>query len=141
ELMARWTTLSAFIGWCRNHYDGYHKAYQEPYAYSDPCQSACRKYIEIRYKLLQLFYDLLYECTQTGLPICRPMFLTDRQDPNVYQPAQLNTQFMVGANLLIAPVTTRGSVNRSVYLPAHSQWYAYADAQAPLLPPNAGGQS
>ena len=44
---------------------------QEPYAYRDPCQSACRKYIEIRYKLLQRFYDLLYQCTQTGLPICR----------------------------------------------------------------------
>ncbi len=30
ELLTRWTTLSAFIGWFRNHYDGYHKAYQEP---------------------------------------------------------------------------------------------------------------
>jgi alpha-glucosidase len=39
ELMARWTALSAFIGWCRNHYDGYNKAYQEPYAYPDPCQA------------------------------------------------------------------------------------------------------
>ncbi len=33
ELMARWTTMSAFFGWCRNHYDGYNKQYQEPYAY------------------------------------------------------------------------------------------------------------
>jgi alpha-glucosidase len=90
---------------------------------------------------LQYFYDALYECTQNGLPICRPLFLTDRSDPNVYQPAQMNTQFMVGPNLLIAPVTTAGSVNRSVYLPNGSQWYAYADAQAPLLAPNAGGQS
>jgi alpha-glucosidase len=141
ELLTRWTTLSAFFGWFRNHYDGYNKQFQEPFAYPDPYQSACRKYIEIRYKLLQYFYDALYECTQNGLPICRPLFLTDRSDPNVYQPAQMNTQFMVGPNLLIAPVTTAGSVNRSVYLPNGSQWYAYADAQAPLLAPNAGGQS
>jgi alpha-glucosidase len=141
ELMARWTTLSAFIGWCRNHYDGYNKAYQEPYAYSDPCQSACRKYIEIRYKLLQLFYDLLYQCTQTGLPICRAMFLTDRQDPNVYQPQVLNTQFMVGNDLLIAPIVQHHSVNRDVYLPAGSDWFAYQDAQSPLPASNAGGQS
>jgi alpha-glucosidase len=141
ELLTRWTTLSAFFGWFRNHYDGYNKQFQEPFAYPDPYQAACRKYIEIRYKLLQYFYDALYECTQNGLPICRPLFLTDRSDANVYQPAQLNTQFMVGANLLIAPVTTPGSVNRSVYLPKGSQWYAYADAQVPLLAPNAGGQS
>ena len=141
ELMARWTTLSAFIGWCRNHYDGYNKAYQEPYAYPDPCQSACRKYIEIRYKLLQLFYDLLYQCTQTGLPICRPMFLTDRQDPNVYQPQVLNTQFMVGNDLLVAPIIQHHSVNRDVYLPAGSDWFAYQDAQSPLPNRNAGGQS
>jgi alpha-glucosidase len=141
ELMARWTTLSAFIGWCRNHYDGYDKPYQEPYAYSDPCQSACRKYIEIRYKLLQLFYDLLYQCAQTGLPICRPMFLADRQDPNVYQPHVLNTQFMVGNDLLIAPIVQRHRVNRDVYLPAGSDWFAYQDAQFPLPAKSAGGQS
>ena len=137
ELLTRWTTLSAFIGWFRNHYDGYNKQYQEPFAYADPYQSACRKYIEIRYKLLQLFYDSLYQCTQTGLPICRPLFLTDRNDPKVYE--HLNDQFMVGANLLIAPVVTRGSVNREVYLPAGSDWYAYMDAQAPLIGPNTGG--
>jgi len=139
ELLTRWTTLSAFIGWFRNHYDGYNKQFQEPYAYPDPYQSTCRKYIEIRYKLLQLFYDALYECTQNGLPICRPLFLTDRSDPNVYQPVNLNSQFMVGANLLIAPVVIPGSVNRDVYLPAGSNWYAYMDAQAPLIGPNPGG--
>jgi alpha-glucosidase len=139
ELLTRWTTLSAFIGWFRNHYDGYNKQYQKPFAYQDPYQSACRKYIEIRYKLLQLFYDLLYECTQTGLPICRPLFLTDREDTAVY--GHLNDQFMVGNDLLIAPVITRGSTGREVYLPKGSDWYAYADEQAPLPAPNTGPQS
>jgi alpha-glucosidase len=141
ELMARWTTLSAFIGWCRNHYNGYTKEFQEPYAYPDPCQSACRKYIEIRYKLLQLFYDLLYQCTLTGLPICRPLFLTDRSDMNVYGSKHLNDQFMVGDDLLIAPIIQRFSVNRDVYLPAGSDWYPYQDAKEPLPSPNTGGQS
>src|SRR5271166_1378107 len=139
ELMARWTTMSAFFGWCRNHYDGYNKQYQEPYAYGGLCQAACQKYINIRYKLLQLFYDLLYQCTQTGLPICRPLFLTDRDDMNVYQ--HLNDQFMVGNDLLIAPVIQHGSVNRYVYLPAGSSWFAYQDEQAPLPGANTGGQS
>ena len=139
ELMARWTTLSAFIGWCRNHYDGYSKQYQEPYAYGGDCQYACQKYIRIRYKLLQLFYDLLWECTQSGLPICRPLFVTDRADPAVYQ--HLNDQFMLGNDILIAPILTQGNWNRQVYLPAGSAWYVYQDEQAPVANPNAGGNS
>jgi alpha-glucosidase len=140
ELMIRWTTMSAFFGWFRNHYDGYSKQFQEPYAYPDPTVAAsCRKYIEIRYKLLQLFYDALYESTQTGIPICRPLFLTDRGDPNVYLEPQIDDQFMVGQNLLIAPVIQHGAQGRTVYLPAGSSWYAYTDNQAPLAGPSAGG--
>jgi len=92
ELLTRWTTLSAFLGWFRNHYDGYNKAFQEPYAYGQDVSSACQKYIQIRYKLLQYFYDTLYEANATGMPICRPLFLTDRSDLNTYG---ITDQFMV----------------------------------------------
>ncbi len=138
ELLTRWTTLSAFIGWFRNHYDGYNKAFQEPYAYGEPVSSNCRNYIEIRYKLLQYFYDALYECTTTGLPICRPLFLTDRSDPLVYQ--HLDDQFMVGNDILVAPVVNPRQTYRDVYLPAGSDWFAYTDNKAPLQGPSRGGQ-
>jgi alpha-glucosidase len=147
ELLTRWTTLSAFIGWFRNHYDAYNKAFQEPYAYGEPVASNCRNYIEIRYKLLQYFYDALYECTTTGLPICRPLFLTDRSDPMVYQHLndpnddQFNNQFMVGHDILVAPVVTPVTYNRDVYLPAGSSWFAYTDNKMPLQGPSPGGQS
>ncbi|MGC3990288.1 MAG: glycoside hydrolase family 31 protein [Chthoniobacteraceae bacterium] len=144
ELLTRWTTLSAFIGWFRNHYDGYNKQFQEPYAYgglNSGVLPACKKYIEIRYKLLQYFYDAMYECTQTGLPICRPLFLTDRGDANVYNEQNATTQFMVGHDLLIAPVVQQSTYSRNVYLPAGSNWFAYQDLQAPLIGPNTGGST
>src|SRR6478735_1103572 len=69
------------------------KAFQEPYAYQfvdldtvEPVESrrfypmvlpVCRRYVERRYRLLQLFYDALLENTLTGIPICRSMILTD----------------------------------------------------------------
>ncbi len=138
NLLARWMTMGAFLPWYRNHYDGYTKAYQEPYNYSQyPHENntydtrvlpACKKYIEIRYQLLQLFYDAMYECTQTGMPICRAMFLNDPQDQNLYPPTDVHDvlvtpynssqqyqydttptyrdrdQFFVGHDLLVAPV-------------------------------------
>lgn len=138
ELLTRWTTLSAFLGWFRNHYDGYNKSFQEPYAYGEPVCSDCRNYIEIRYKLLQYFYDALYECTTTGLPICRALFLNDRDDPAVYQ--HLNDQFFVGNDILVAPVVNPGQTSRGVYVPAGSSWFAYTDNKAPLQGPSPGGQ-
>lgn len=142
ELLTRWTTLSAFIGWFRNHYDGYNKQYQEPFAYPQTAvAAACRKYIEIRYKLLQHFYDLSYESSQTGLPICRPLFLTDRADPTCYDEPVATTQFMVGHDILVAPVVQQGVTSRNVYLPNTGQWFAYQDNLAPLVGPNEGGST
>ncbi len=89
--------------------------------------------------MLQYFYDALYECTQTGLPICRPLFLTDRADLQVYQ--HLDDQFMVGHDILVAPVINPGQTSRDVYLPGTSSWYAYTDNKVPISGPSPGGNT
>ena len=137
ELFTRWMTLGAFLPWFRNHYDGYTKLFQEPYNYGDPVPQNCRKYIEVRYRLIQLFYDAMYQATQTGLPICRALFLNDGQDPNVF--GACNDQFFVGDSLLVAPIVNAGQVYRDVYLPSGSQWYIFNDNTAPLSAPTPGG--
>jgi len=138
-LLARWMTMGAFLPWYRNHYDGYTKAYQEPYNYTyyitkqtpyprdTRVLPACGKYIRIRYVLLQLFYDAMYECTQTGMPISRAMFINDPQDSSLYPLTDVNgvidvspdndeyqydttatyrnqDQFFVGRDILVAPL-------------------------------------
>ncbi|HEX8823427.1 MAG TPA: TIM-barrel domain-containing protein [Archangium sp.] len=135
ELLTRWMTVGSFLPWYRNHYDGYNKQFQEPYAYGEPVPTNCRKFVELRYRMLQLYYDAMYQATQTGLPIARALFLNDPQDPRVYD--YLNDQFFIGRDFLVAPITQPGTGNppvatRSVYLPAGSQWYAFKDNQAPL---------
>lgn len=136
ELLTRWMQLGAFLPWYRNHYNGYSKAFQEPYAYGEPVPTNCRKYVELRYRLMQLFYDAMYEWTQTGLPIARAMFLNDPADPGVY--GHLDDQFFVGRDLLVAPIVNPfeslsppQTPQRSVYLPAGSDWFAFQDG-APL---------
>ncbi|NET71545.1 MAG: DUF5110 domain-containing protein [Sphaerospermopsis sp. SIO1G2] len=157
ELLTRWMTMGAFLPWYRNHYDGYTKAFQEPYnyvqAYPDKglgykVLDACRKYVRIRYQLLQLFYDGLYEWTQTGLPLCRALFLNDPHDANLYGPhkARLNDQFFVGHDLLVAPIVEKAPedknylADREVYLPEGSDWYIYTNNAEPLGPPSKGGR-
>ena len=137
ELFTRWMTAGAFLPWYRNHYDGYTKEYQEPYRYGAPVPDNCRKYINIRYQLLQLFYDAMFENTQTGMPVCRAMFLQELDDLNVFNHA--DDQFFVGKDLLVAPMVTQ-DWNRDIYLPAGNKWYVF-DIEGGALPqPTPGGQ-
>ncbi len=155
QLFTRWMTSGAFLPWYRNHYNQYTKAFQEPYAYKinhPEVFNATLKYVQIRYQLLQLFYDAAYQATQTGLPIARALFLNDPDDANLYNVLIQNApnignlyaidcQFFVGDNLLVAPVVTQDTYNRNVYLPTGSNWYVFDIHGGALIGPNRGGQS
>ncbi len=136
ELLTRWMHLGSFLPWFRNHYNGYRKEFQEPYRYAEPVPTNCRKYVELRYRMLQIYYDALYDWTQTGMPVARALFLNDPDDPQVYQ--HLADQFFIGRDFLVAPILFPGQqqsppvATRSVYLPAGSSWYAFKDNTAPL---------
>lgn len=148
ELLTRWMQLGSFLPWYRNHYDGYNKQFQEAFAYGEPVPTNCRKYVELRYTMLQLYYDAMYEWTQTGLPICRALFLNQPNDQGIYgnNNYYLNSQFFVGGDFLVAPILFQAvSANppiaptRDLYLPAGSNWYAFQNNQGPLLGSVQGG--
>lgn len=161
ELLIRWTAMGAFLPWFRNHYirKG-KKLFQEPYAYQDvigrvedderPIYESvlpiCKYYIELRYRMLQLFYDAMWENALTGLPICRTLFLTDPQDKALLNDREdfLDNEFMVRQDLLIAPVVEKesnenGHGKRDVYLPAGNRWYQFVDNRCPLMEALEGG--
>jgi alpha-glucosidase len=125
ELLVRWMTLGAFLPWYRNHYDAYSKTVQEPYSYPEAPEvlTICRKYIELRYRLLQYLYDALWLAHRTGLPIARPLLLNYPTDTNCYERTASSQQFMVGDSLLVAPILQQGSMGRTVYAPAGTDWY------------------
>lgn len=138
ELFTRWMTAGAFLPWYRNHYDGYTKSFQEPFYYGEPVPTNCRKYIEMRYQLLQVFYDLMFENTQNGLPICRSLFLNEPNDINVFSYA--DQQFFLGKDILVAPVTDENWY-KDVYLPNDANWFVF-DIKGGVLPqPTTGGKT
>ena len=144
ELLTRWMQLGAFLPWYRNHYNGYNKQFQEAFAYGEPVPTNCRKYIELRYRMIQIWYDAMYEWTQTGMPMARALFLNDGNDPEVMN--HLDDQFFVGKDILVAPIVEQfetlpspATPLRDIYLPAGSDWYSYMDNQYPLQAPVSGG--
>lgn len=120
ELMARWVEAGCFSPLFRSHC-AKGNMNQEPWLFGETVLNIYRKYVELRYALLPYYYDLCKECEETGLPMLRPLVLHYEQDKNV---RNINDEFLVGANLLVAPVVEQGVVKRVVYLP-EGTWYDY----------------
>jgi alpha-glucosidase/alpha-D-xyloside xylohydrolase len=81
----------------------------------------CRKYLELRYRLLPYLYSAVRECCLTGLPILRALWLHFPDDPV----ARLRgDEYLWGPSILVAPVTEKGAASRRLYLP-RGAWYDF----------------
>jgi alpha-glucosidase len=120
ELLARWTQVGALTPFFRNH-SALGTRKQEPWAFGEPYESICRRWIELRYELLPYIYTAAWQAAQTGLPMMRPLALAFPQD---LRTNSLDDQFLLGDALLAAPVGHPGQTSRRVYLPG-GLWYDF----------------
>jgi len=74
----------------------------------------CRKYLELRYRLLPYLYNAVRESHDTGFPILRALWLHYPDDPTA---VARGDQYLWGRDILVAPVTEKGAKSKSVYLP------------------------
>ena len=81
----------------------------------------CRKYLELRYRLLPYLYSAVHECATTGMPIMRALWLHFPDDPKA---VECGDQYLWGSNVLVAPVIEKGATTRRVYLP-RGTWYDF----------------
>ena len=117
ELLVRWTQVGAFTPYFRNH-SALETIYQEPWQFGEEYEKILKKYIQLRYEWMPQLYSLFYEASKTGLPIMRPLLLEYPEDEKTYN---LHDQFMIGNNVVVAPILTPGITDRAVYLPA-GEW-------------------
>jgi len=125
ELLTRWIEVGAFNPIFRDHYQK-DKAAQEPWVHGPEQEAIRRRYIDERYRLMPYLYALADENSRTGLPIMRPVFL---QYPKVVAGGDhlgdTDRQFMLGADLLIAPpMTWESPAPYTIALPGDG-WYDY----------------
>lgn len=120
ELLCRWVQAACFSPLFRNHSSKGSRR-QEPWQFGDEVVNINRKYVELRYRFLPYIYDLFYKGQETGLPIMRPLVLHYSDDPEV---RSLNGEFLVGEQILVAPVLEQGATKKLVYLP-EGTWYDY----------------
>ncbi len=81
----------------------------------------CRKYLELRYRLLPYLYSAVRECATTGMPILRALWLHHPDDPKA---VARQDEYLWGRDVLVAPVVEQGATSRKIYLP-HGAWFDF----------------
>lgn len=119
ELFARWFQFGAFCPIFRAH----GRVWRErlPWAYGSEIEAICRRYLELRYRLMPYTYTLAWQAHRNGLPLMRPLVLNHAADPRAWE---LGTQYLWGEDLLVAPVTREGATHWPVYLP-QGRWHDF----------------
>lgn len=126
ELMVRWMQAGALMPYYRNHTFAtpFESVNREPYMFDELPQNQMRDVIKFRYRLMPYLYTLAYESHTTGIPMNTPTAFHFMADTNTY--IHNDYEFMVGDQLLAAPVYQESATDRWVYLPAGGGWYNYA---------------
>jgi alpha-glucosidase (family GH31 glycosyl hydrolase) len=140
ELHVRWFQFGAFCASFRAHGRNWHL--RLPWGWNggdggpfeagawraDPAElqnpnvePICRKYMELRSRLMPYLYTAVRECHDTGMPIMRALWLHHPDDAIA---AARGDEYFWGPDLLVAPVVEKGATTRRVYLP-RGTWYDF----------------
>ena len=94
---------------------------EESELHNSAVEPICRKYLELRYRLMPYLYSAVRECCQTGLPVMRALWL---HYPDDAVATARGDEYLWGGDILVAPVTERGATSRKLYLP-RGVWYDF----------------
>jgi len=140
ELFARWFQFAAFCPLFRSHgrdwklhrpwgwstgeigypeTPSYHPSPQE--LHNPAIEPICRKYLELRYRLMPYIYSAARETCESCVPMIRALWLHYPDDPAA---VARGDEYLFGRDLLVAPVFEQGASRRSLYLP-RGRWYDY----------------
>jgi alpha-glucosidase/alpha-D-xyloside xylohydrolase len=140
ELWVRWFQFGAFCPLFRSHgrnwhlhtpwgWDGGDGGPNETATFTpDPnelhnkeVEPICRKYLELRYRLMPYLYTAVRDAQETGMPIMRALWLHHADDGVA---VARGDEYLWGRDILVAPVFEKGATIRSLYLPK-GEWFDF----------------
>ena len=125
ELFLRWMQYGTLTPFCRNHSE-IGNVDQYAWSWGEVVEELVRAAIRLRYRLMPYLYASFLHAAETGAPIQRPLVFDYQYDPTV---RDIDDQYLLGPDFLVAPVTTRGQTARHVYLPS-GRWYDWHSGDA-----------
>lgn len=91
----------------------------EIWSYGDRAFRIARHWIQVRESIRPYLHDVMVEAAHQGMPAMRALFLEFPDDSRSWcQP----DEYLLGPDLLVAPVTSPHQDTRTVYLPMGCRW-------------------
>lgn len=110
EVFKRWIAFGMLSSHSRFHGSG---SYRVPWLFDEEAVEVTRVFSRLKLSLMPYLAAAAVEAQERGTPMMRPMVLAFPEDPAC---ATIDTQYMLGPDLLVAPVfSADGEV--SVYIP------------------------
>lgn len=133
ELLIRWFQWGAFCPVFRlhgfrqdkardprfGHEFSFGGADNEVWSYGPEAEEILGKYLHLRERLKPYLTRVMTEAHETGLPPMRPLLVDFPDDANA---ADIADAYMLGPDVLVAPVLEAGAETRAVYLPEGATW-------------------
>lgn len=113
ELLMRWLEASAFTAVYRTH-EG-NQPDENAQIYDDEgTYDQFARFAKVYASLAPYRKNVCVEAEERGLPVVRPLFL---HYPDDEKARETHTEFLLGREVLVAPVVEKGARERRVYLP------------------------
>uniref|UniRef100_A0A8D8TMZ0 Uncharacterized family 31 glucosidase KIAA1161 n=1 Tax=Cacopsylla melanoneura TaxID=428564 RepID=A0A8D8TMZ0_9HEMI len=110
ELYIRWLQLSTFLPVIR------YSHLPSEYTTDKMVLDLARNLTRLRENTInELLLKYKKEALLTGAPLIRPLWMLDPSDSNCYT---VSNEFLIGEELLVAPILNPGTFERELYLPA-----------------------
>lgn len=128
ELVVRWAQFAVFCPIFRMHGDrhvgpadgaGRTGGPNEIWSFGDEAYEILRSQLELRERIRPYVAAQMEAAAATGMPPMRAVFLEFPDDPVAWG---LADEFLLGPDVLVAPVTVHGAREREVYLPSGAKW-------------------
>ncbi len=110
DVYMRWTQFGLLSTHSRYHSS---KKYKVPWLYGEEAVEVCREFTLLKQSLMPYIWAQSVESVKKGLPVMRPMLL---EFPNDMACRYLDTQYMLGESLLVAPIFSETGIAH-FYLP------------------------
>ncbi len=139
ELLVRWFEFGAFCPVMRMH--GFREPYEdvaggdgtgkcrsgasnEIWSFGSEVEEILTRYVTVRESLRPYLRGTMDDVRDHGGPVMRPLFYGFPGDHDAWDTSD---EFLLGSDLLVAPILEPGARRRRVYLPAGASWRNLAD--------------
>lgn len=140
EVLVRWFEFGAFCPVFRLH--GFREPFKEPlgttgggtaisgaenevWSYGEEVYEICKKYLELREKMLPYVKRLMEQAHEKGTPVMRPLFYDFPEDGKCWE---IEDEYMFGPEILVAPILYEKQRERKLYLP-EGEWRSLHDGK------------